>query len=88
MARVTVLLPKMLAEAHGTAQIELQGETVREALDTLYREAPALRFHLCDESGTFRFHVMCFLNDERVQNLDARLCDGDRIAFLQAISGG
>jgi molybdopterin converting factor small subunit len=88
MARVTVILPRILAEAHGKGRIDVEGSTVQEALHTLFRNAPALRHHLCDESGSFRMHVLCFLNDDRVQDLKAAVKDGDRIAFVQAISGG
>lgn len=88
MARVTVILPKMLAEAHGKGRIDLQAATLRGALDTLFAGAPALRFHLCEDSGRFRTHILCFLNDDRMLDLEARLSDGDRIAFVQAISGG
>jgi molybdopterin converting factor small subunit len=88
MARVTVLLPRMLAEAHGKGRIELEAATLREALERLYAAAPALKFHLCEDSGRFRPHVMCFLNDDRMFDLNSPLRDGDRIAFIQAISGG
>jgi molybdopterin converting factor small subunit len=88
MARATVQLPAMLAEACGAARFDVEGKTLREALDALYRAAPALRFHLCEESGRFRGHVLCLLNDERAADLDAPLRDDDRIAFVQAISGG
>jgi molybdopterin converting factor small subunit len=52
---------------------------------------PALRVHLCDESGKFRPHVLCFLNEVNTRWLDGadpRLQQGDRITILQAVSGG
>ena len=88
MARVTVVLPRMLAEVHGRAQVDVCASTVREAVEALFEAAPALRFHLCEDSGRFRPHVLCLLNDERMSDLEARLGEGDRIAFVQAISGG
>ena len=88
MPRVTVVLPRMLAEAHGKARVEVEGASIGEALEALFESAPALRFHVCEESGRFRPHILCFLNDERMSGLDAPLRDGDRIAFVQAISGG
>ena len=88
MARVTVVLPRMVAEAHGQGRIEVEGASLREALENLFRDAPVLRYHLCEDSGEFRPHVLCFLNDERIVDLEAPLRDGDRIAFIQAISGG
>ena len=47
--------------------------------------------HLCDESGRFRKHVLCFVNDVNTRWLDAdnpSLHDGDCITILQAVSGG
>ncbi|MGH9196080.1 MAG: MoaD/ThiS family protein [Acidimicrobiia bacterium] len=44
-----------------------------------------------DESGTFRPHVLCFLNDVNTRWLDNAnppLQEGDRITILQAVSGG
>ena len=88
MSRVTVVLPRMLAEVHGRGRIEVEGSTLRQVLESLFGGAPALRFHLCEDSGRFRPHVLCLLNDERTSDLDAPVRAGDRIAFVQAISGG
>jgi molybdopterin converting factor small subunit len=47
--------------------------------------------HLCDESGRFRQHVLCFLNDINTRWLEEKspsLQDGDCITILQAVSGG
>jgi molybdopterin converting factor small subunit len=88
MARVTVALPRMLAEVHGRAKIEVEGSSLREAVEALFRTAPALRFHLSEDSGKLRTHVLCFVNDELTSDVETRLRDGDRIAFIQAISGG
>lgn len=68
-----------------------EGESLREALEDAYRKVPTLRALLCDESGKFRPHVLCFLNEVNSRWLDRpeqRLKDGDRITILQAISGG
>ena len=55
------------------------------------RTAAQLAVHLFDEGGGFRTHVLCFHNDTNtrwLESLDVLLQDGDRITFLQAVSGG
>ena len=88
---VTVVLPKMVAEAVGEGRIRVRAATLRAALEEAYRLHPALRHHLCEDSGAFRTHVLCFhnaVNTRDVVTLDRTLREGDEIRFLQAISGG
>lgn len=76
----------LTARTHG-----VEGATVEEALEDAYRRLPGLRVHLCDESGSLRRHVSCYLNETGIQWLsedEQRLADGDRITILQAVSGG
>ena len=67
------------------------GTHSKEALEDAYAQLPGLRVHLCDESGRFRKHVLCFVNDVNTRWLDGdnpSLHDGDCITILQAVSGG
>ncbi len=92
MPRVPLDLPSLLRSVlAGTDTLSVQGDTVRQALEDAYQQVPALRSLLCDESGTFRPHVLCFLNEVNVRwldGLDERLKEGDQITILQAVSGG
>jgi molybdopterin converting factor small subunit len=90
VARVTLELPSLLRDVVPEGSIAIEGATLEEALADAYRRLPTLRVHLCDESGRFRQHVLCFLNDVNSRWLDAgqRLRDGDCITILQAVSGG
>lgn len=93
MARVTIELPSLLRGVLGGVEaIAAEGETLQDALEHAYRRVPALRVHLCEESGAFRPHVLCFVNDVNSRWLDRprthRLRDGDTITILQAVSGG
>jgi len=91
MPRVTIDLPSLLTTVTGEDTLTVEADTLREALDRAFDKAPALRGHLFDESGTFRPHVLCFLNDVNsrwLDNLDRPLGDGDCITILQAVSGG
>jgi molybdopterin synthase sulfur carrier subunit len=91
MARVTVELPSLLRNVLSQSSIAVEGDTLDEALDDAYSRVPGLRVHLCDESGRFRPHVLCFLNDTNTRWLNGAnppLRDGDCITILQAVSGG
>ncbi len=90
-ATVTLNLPGMLAEAVGAVRIPLVASTLRAALAAAYQLHPALQHHLCKSEGTFRPHILCYLNDRplrEMKSLDVSLRDGDEIRILQAISGG
>ena len=92
MARVEIALPALLAvPLGGQRSLELEGTTLREVLDRIKADHPQLATHLFDESGGFREHVLCFhnaTNTRWLESLDVALSDGDRVTFMQAVSGG
>jgi molybdopterin converting factor small subunit len=92
MARVTVQLPSLLAHAAGGAsRIDASGESVAAVLDDLKNRHPILAVHVFDESGDFREHVLCFVNDTNTRwlsSLDCPVSDGDSLTVTQAVSGG
>jgi molybdopterin converting factor small subunit len=91
MARATLELPSLLRTVIPRGSLAVEGATLEEALEDAYRQVPTLRVHLVDESGQFRQHVLCYLNDTNSRWLDGegrRLRDGDCITILQAVSGG
>jgi molybdopterin converting factor small subunit len=88
---VTVILPRMLADVLGEETLRVQGSTVAEAMEAAYARLPALRHHLCNESGDFRTHVLCVHNGVVTREsggLRGRVKEGDEIRIVQAISGG
>ena len=88
--RVTIRLPIMLAElAGGERRIQVEGDTLKSALDDLLRQRPDLELHLLDESGALRRHVLCFCNDTYTRTeLDMPIRPGDTITILHSVSGG
>lgn len=84
----TLVLPSMLKEAVGVARVRVTGATLGEALEDAYRQLPALRHHLCEPTGQFRSHVLCFHRGTTTRRLDLPVEDGDEINIVQAISGG
>ncbi len=87
MARAMLILPRILQESVGTIRLQVEGRTLRDALEDAYRRLPALRHHLCEDDGDFRAHILCFLENEQ-RPLNSPIQDGDEISILQAISGG
>jgi molybdopterin converting factor small subunit len=91
MARVTLELPSLLRNVLTRGSLTVEGDTLEEALEDAYAQLPGLRVHVCDESGRFRKHVLCFVNDVNSRWLEPAnpaLHDGDCITILQAVSGG
>lgn len=92
MPRVTLELPSLLRSIVGQGEaLTVEGATLEEALADAFRQVPGLRVHLLEESGAFRPHVLCFLNELNTRWLDGLnqpLRDGDTITILQAVSGG
>jgi adenylyltransferase/sulfurtransferase len=77
--------------AEGTGQIDVNAETVSEAMAELTNTYPALKKHLFTEEGELRAYVNLFLNDEDIRHLDGvdtRLSDGDRLMIIPSIAGG
>jgi molybdopterin converting factor small subunit len=62
---VSVSLPAMLTERVGNRlTLSARGETVREVISTRDETFPALRFHLCLETGDLRPFVTLFVNGQ------------------------
>lgn len=81
----------MLADVLGEETLRVEARTVAEALEAAYARIPSLRYHLCDESGGLRTHVLCVHNGRSTREtggLRARVAAGDEIRIIQAISGG
>lgn len=75
----------------GDSAIDVEGDTLRAALDDLIRQRPELRVHLFDETRQLRHNVLCLHGDSycgRRDSLDVPLTPGTEIAIVQASSGG
>lgn len=84
----TLRLPRVLANVAKTGLVyQVEGKTLREALDDLFEKEPGLRGHLVDETGRLRDHVSMFVDRDQ-SDLGARVDDGVEIRVLQAVSGG
>jgi sulfur-carrier protein len=70
---------------------QVDGSTVREALEAYFKDNPAVRGYVLDDQGAVRKHVVIFLNGTPVRDrsgLSERVVDEDDIFVFQALSGG
>lgn len=90
MASVTIEIPRVLREsAGGRARLELEADRLGAACARLRADWPVLATHVFTESGALRPHVLLLLNDRLTGgDPDAPLAAGDRLAIVQAVSGG
>lgn len=69
----------------------VQGATLREALDAVFAENPRLRGYILDEQAALRKHVVVFVDGRMVQDrhrLTDPITDASDVYVLQALSGG
>lgn len=77
--------------ASGLSDIEVKGNTVSEALESLLGSYPSLRPHLMNNDNQLRPFVNLFLGEDNVndlQGMQTSLKDGDRLLLLPSIAGG
>lgn len=89
MARVEVTIPSMLARiVSGERLFAVEAADLDGVLEAIFLRHPELRVHVLDEQGALRRHVTLFHNDVAVRDRRSTVADGDRVAVLQAVSGG
>lgn len=87
----TVVFTQQLARFVECPTLEVEGATLREALDRAFDLQPRLRGYVLDDQGAVRRHVAVFIDGQRVRDraaLGDGLAPGSRIHVLQALSGG
>ncbi len=89
MVRVT--FPPVLQRHVACAPVDVNGTTVRQALEAAFAVYPRVRSYLLDDSGALRAHVTVFVDGTVVRDrgtLAQRIGKDARIDVLQALSGG
>jgi molybdopterin converting factor small subunit len=87
----TVHFTRWLAGIAPGAAVEIEGETVGDALARLFAANAQARNYVLDEQGRLRKHVCIFLDGERLAHasaLEATLAPQSEIYVMQALSGG
>jgi sulfur-carrier protein len=67
--------------------VEIEAETVDDAISRLEERWPGLRDRLCAEGPELRPHIHVYVDRERA-GLDTSLAEGSRVDVIAAISGG
>jgi molybdopterin converting factor small subunit len=89
---VTVKLPTQLRElAGGAASVQAEGETVAEALESVFEVHGELRERLCQEDGDLRRFINVYIGGEDIRFLDGlqtAVPAGGELTILPAVAGG
>jgi molybdopterin converting factor small subunit len=88
---ITVKLPTQLRDAAGgAASVQAEGETVGDALESVFRSHEELRERLYTDGDLRRF-VNVYLGGEDIRFLDGlqtAVPDGGELTILPAVAGG
>src|SRR5712691_189479 len=92
MASVRIIIPTPLRQYVGNRDaVEVEAESVREALADLVERHDQLRRHLFSEDGRLRNFVNVYVNEEDIRYLErdgTSLKKGDTISIIPSIAGG
>lgn len=71
-------------------EAEVEGATVRQALDAYFEAEPAVRGYVLDEQGALRKHVTVFVDGDQVSDrgLNQLIAPTAELYVMQALSGG
>jgi molybdopterin synthase sulfur carrier subunit len=88
---VKVQIPTPLRQhTQGKDAVDARGSTVKEVLDDVGRQFPAITQRLFDNGQVRRF-VNVYLNEEDIRylsNLDTPVKEGDAVSIIPAVAGG
>jgi sulfur-carrier protein len=89
--QVTVKIPTQLrAATGGQAEVEAEGSTVGEVLDSVFDSHGDLRNRITQDGDLRRF-VNVYVSGEDIrfqEGLDTEINDGDEVTILPAVAGG
>ncbi|MGV3661020.1 MAG: MoaD/ThiS family protein [Prosthecobacter sp.] len=80
-----------LARQTSAPSCEVSGSTVREALDAVFAQHPALQGYVLDDQKAVRKHVIVFVDATAItdrQQLSDAVRPQSEIFVMQALSGG
>lgn len=89
---VSVRIPTILRPlTGGAAEVESEGDTLAQVLDTLESDHPGLKKRVLDDAGKVRRFVNVYVGDEDVrfaQGLETPTPDGAQVSIIPAVAGG
>ena len=88
----TVKLPTILRkQANGEAQVQAEGDTLRDLLNDLESKYPGITKNIVSDDGGLHRFINVYVNDEDVRylgSLETAVADGDVVSILPAVAGG
>jgi molybdopterin synthase sulfur carrier subunit len=88
----TVRIPTILRNyTGGVGEVNAEGETLTEVLESLEGSHPGIRARILDDTGALRRFVNVYVGDDDVRfigGLTAKVADGTKISIIPAVAGG
>jgi molybdopterin synthase sulfur carrier subunit len=88
----TVRIPTILRNyTGGVGEVNAEGETLTEVLESLESSHPGIRARILDDTGALRRFVNVYVGDDDVRfigGLTAKVADGTKISIIPAVAGG
>lgn len=87
----TVTFTANLQQHLAAPPVEAAGRTVRDVLDSAFRDNPKLRSYVLDDQGGLRKHMVVFVNGRAISDrskLSDSVPEGADVYVMQALSGG
>ncbi|HZN61470.1 MAG TPA: MoaD/ThiS family protein [Planctomycetota bacterium] len=87
----TVTFTANLQQHLAAPPVEAAGRTVRDVLDSAFRDNPKLRSYVLDDQGGLRKHMVVFVNGRAISDrsgLSDPVPEGADVYVMQALSGG
>jgi molybdopterin synthase sulfur carrier subunit len=92
VAKVNLRVFATLATALGKKQVEVEGNSLKEALEALIeKHGEAFKMKIFDSSGNPQRHIRIYINGKDIRylkQLSTPLNDGDEVLILPAVVGG
>ena len=89
---ILIEIPSALKQyVNNQDEVEVDGSSVEEALDSLCTQFIELKPNLFDENGIVRNFINVYLNDDDIRYADgmkSTVKDGDRIQIVPSVAGG
>jgi molybdopterin synthase sulfur carrier subunit len=89
---VVIRIPAPLRRVTGGQEkVEIEGETLGDALAVMEERFPGIKERLLDESGELRHFVNIYVNGEDVnflEGLNTVISAGDEVSIVPAVAGG
>ncbi|MGD1851452.1 MAG: MoaD/ThiS family protein [Cyanophyceae cyanobacterium] len=89
---VKVLIPTPLQKfTNDQAEIQCEGATITELIESLEAACPGIKARLCDDSGKLRRFLNVYVDSEDIRFLDIMdtiLGDDAEVSIVPAVAGG